>query len=516
MSEDLSGDRRRPRRAGVLLHPTSLPGRYGTGDLGSEAIRFLDWAAAAGFRIWQVLPLGPTYDIGSPYGELSVFAGNPLLISPERMAAEGLLPPGALEVTPDFPVARVEFPAVRAWKETLLRRSWDTVRAGGTEAAPAALEEARAWASDPSRSGWLGDWTLYAALKERHDGAEWPAWDPPLARREPGALAEAAKALAAAREYHAYVQWLFARQWGALHAAARSRGISILGDLPIYPAPDSAEVWARLDLFRYGPDGFPDCVAGVPPDYFSATGQLWGNPLYRWDRCEAEGFAWWIERVRATLERCDLLRLDHFRGFAAYWAVPAGATSAIEGRWEPGPGMRFFEALRRALGALPLIAEDLGDIDDHVRALLRDSGLPGMRVLQFGLLDPSSTHHPAHHPEHAVVYTGTHDNDTARGWAESLTAEEGVRLHAALGLPEDASSADVVRGMIRVAMESRAELAIVPMQDVLGLGSEARMNLPAEPEGNWAWRMREGDVDAGSVSRLGGVIAASRRSPAGL
>jgi 4-alpha-glucanotransferase len=483
------------RRAGVLLHPTSLPGRHGIGDAGAEAVRFLDWAVAAGFTVWQVLPLGPTGQGNSPYSALSLFAGNPLLISPEGLVEASLLPAAALDVVPGFPEERVDFEEARAWKERLLRRAWEAALTGATPAARAARAEAAAWSSAAERRGWLRDWTLYAAVKERHGGSPWMNWDPPLAQREAAALKEAERALGAPREYHAFVQWLFAREWSALRAAARERGVAILGDAPIYAAMDSAEVWARRDLFQFGPDGLPESVAGVPPDYFSATGQLWGNPLYRWDRLEAEGFAWWIARARAALEACDFLRLDHFRGFAGYWAVPAGAKSATAeagGRWLPGPGMRLFDALRASLGGLPFVAEDLGDVDDGVRALLRDTGLPGMRVLQFGLLDAASTHHPSHHVANSVCYSGTHDNDTARGWFEALTDEERSRVLAEVG----GDGTDISAAMVRCAMASAADLAVVPMADVLGVGSEARMNTPGVAEGNWEWRMRPGATSA--------------------
>jgi len=498
------------RRAGILLHPTSLPGRHGIGDMGEEAIRFLDGLASAGISIWQVLPLGPTGLGNSPYSAVSIFAGNPLLISPERLVADGLLAPASLDVIPGFPEDRVDFATARAWKETLLRHAWDGVRRGATAAARAAREEASAWAQEPARAAWMDDWTLYAALRERHGGASWLAWDPPLAQREPGALEAASRALAPARAYHAFVQWVFARQWAAVHRAARERGIAILGDLPIYPAMDSAEVWVRHDLFHFGEDGLPTSVAGVPPDYFSATGQLWGNPLYRWDRCEAEGFAWWISRVKAALEACDLLRLDHFRGFASAWAVPAGAKTAIEGRWIPGPGMSFFRALRASLGGLPLIAEDLGDIDHGVETLLRDSGLPGMRVLQFGLLDPKSPHHPRRHIAHCVAYTGTHDNDTMRGWYRTLRPKERKAVCAALGV----GGRGVVNAAIRAVMESPAYLSIVPMQDLLNLGSQDRMNTPAKPNGNWAWRLPAGAWSPRRRRGLRKLLEATRRAPA--
>jgi 4-alpha-glucanotransferase len=498
------------RRAGVLLHPTSLPGRHGIGDMGDEAIRFLDALASAGISVWQLLPLGPTGLGNSPYSAVSVFAGNPLLIAPERLVAQGLLVPASLDVVPGFPDDRVDDDSVRTWKERLLRHAWEDVRRGTRPEARNARDEAAAWAAAPEQAAWLDDWTFFAALRERHGGASWLAWDPPLAQREPDALAAAARALGPSREYHAFVQWIFARQWSVLLAAARERGIAILGDLPIYPAMDSAEVWVRHDLFHFGKDGLPESVAGVPPDYFSETGQLWGNPIYRWDRCAAEGFAWWISRVRAALDRCDLLRLDHFRGFASAWAVPAGAKTAIDGAWIQGPGMAFFDALRASLGGLPLIAEDLGDIDDGVEALLRDAGLPGMRVLQFGLLDRKSPHHPANHISHAVAYTGTHDNDTTRGWYDALSVGERRKVCAELGV----RGRGVVNAILRVAMESPAALAVVPMQDLLDLGTEARMNTPAEPEGNWGWRMKPGAWPARRVGRLRKLLVATRRAPA--
>src|SRR6185295_14770486 len=309
------------------------------------------------------------------------------------------------------------------------------------------------------------------------------------------------------RDYHAFVQWLFARQWRRLREAAHARGISILGDMPIYPALDSAEVWARQDLFTLGKDGRPEEVAGVPPDYFSETGQLWGNPLYRWDRMEAEGFAWWITRVRAALGLFDRVRIDHFRAFASYWAVPAEARTAMEGRWMPGPAMKLFEALRGKLGELPLVAEDLGIVDEPVRDLLRASGFPGMRVLQFGLADPRSTHHPKNHIENAIAYTGTHDNDTSRGWFESLEGDEAARVLGEVG----GDGSEIAWDMIRVALESPARTAVIPVQDVLGLGSEARMNTPSEPDGNWEWRMPEGALTAELAARFRGLAQHAQR-----
>jgi 4-alpha-glucanotransferase len=478
--------------------------------VGPRAVRFLDWAASAGLSTWQILPLGPTGHLNSPYSALSVFAGNPLLVSPEWLAEEGWLGEETLAEVPEFPEGPVNYERARMWKERMLRAAWDAVRTGQGAAARAARDQLRAFSQAPDRAGWLSDWTLYAAIKQRQDDAAWTDWYAPVARRVPAALEATERTVVVDREYHAFVQWVFARQWRRLHDAARERGIEIVGDIPIYPAPDSAEVWARQDLFTLGKDGRPEEVGGVPPDYFSETGQLWGNPLYRWDRLDAEGFAWWIARMRAALETCDRLRLDHFRGFASYWAVPAAAPTAVEGRWLPGPGMKLFDALRAALGELPIIAEDLGIIDDPVRELLRATGFPGMRVLQFGLLDPSSTHHPLHHVENCVVYTGTHDNDTVRGWFESFDPAARGRVLAEIGGDES----EIAWSMIRVALESPARRAIVPVQDILGLGSEARMNLPSVQEGNWEWRMGEGALTEERAGRLRGMAERSARTSA--
>ena len=495
------------RSAGVLLHPTSLPGGYGIGDIGPRAVRFLDWAASAGISVWQVLPLGPTGLGNSPYSALSVFAGNPLLISPEWMVEEGLLDEETLEEVPEFPEGPIDYERARKWKERMLRSGWDRVRGGRDEGTRAARDDLRAFIESAGNAAWLPDWTLYAAVKDRQDGGAWLEWYPPVARRKPAALEAAERTVSVEREYHAFVQWLFARQWRRVREAARERRISILGDMPIYPALDSAEVWARQDLFTLGEDGRPEEVAGVPPDYFSETGQLWGNPLYRWDRMEAEGFAWWITRVRAALQTFDRVRIDHFRAFASYWAVPAGAETAMEGRWMPGPGMKLFEALRWELGDLPLVAEDLGIVDEPVRDLLRSSGFPGMRVLQFGLTDPRSTHHPRNHVENAVVYTGTHDNDTSRGWFENLDTDERARVLAEVG----GRGREIEWAMIRAALESPARTAVIPMQDLLGLGSEGRMNMPSEPEGNWEWRMAEGELTPERAERLRRLVESSQR-----
>lgn len=484
------------RHAGILLHPSSLPGPYGIGDLGPAAEAFLDWVAAAGQGIWQVLPLSPTGFGDSPYSALSSFAGNPLLISPEVLVREGLLDPAELERLPKSAGPRVDFPAVRGAKGGLLRASYERFLG----APPAGLAEAfDLFGSVAATAAWLDDWSLFAALRDRFGGKPWPEWDRGLARREPAALAAARRELEDEIDFHRYVQFLFFRQWQALREKARGLDIEVMGDLPIYAPLDSADVWSRQELFELGDDGRPLALSGVPPDAFSSSGQLWGTPVYRWDRHRDEGFGWWIERLRASLSFADRVRLDHFRGFESYWRVPAGATTAIDGHWEPGPGRALFEALTSALGAPRLVAEDLGVITPEVEALLEATGLPRMKVLQFAFSEPDSKHLPHHHLPNAVTYTGTHDNDTVRGWFAGLGAEERQRVRDYLGF---AGENGIEWAMIRAAYTSVAEAAVVPLQDVLGLGGEARMNRPGANGGNWSWRAREEEIRDGLAARL--------------
>lgn len=468
------------REAGILLHPTSLPSRYGIGDLGPGSDAFLDWAAAAGLRLWQILPLGPPGAHDSPYAGLSAFAGNPLLVSPEWLLEEGLLPAAALEGAPDFPDDRVDFDSVRAFKERVLRASFDHARGLGARVTDAVAR----FESSPAQAAWLADWSLHAALREANGGDAWTAWGPALAGRDEGALAEARAAHADAIAFHSFVQFLFFRQWERVKRAANARGISILGDLPIYVALDSADVWSQRRLFAVDAAGRPEAIAGVPPDDFSEDGQLWGHPLYRWDVLAAESFDWWIERVRANLRVADLVRLDHFRGFAAYWEVPAGAASAREGRWVTGPGLMLFLAIRHALGDVPIVAEDLGEITDDVRKLLATLELPGMKVLQFAFGETDSEHLPHHHLPNAVAYTGTHDNDATLSWYASLPPEAQERFRDYFGV----DGSDPAGVLVRAAFASVADRAVVPLQDVLALGSAARMNVPGRAHDNWGWR----------------------------
>ncbi len=483
-----------PRAAGVLLHPTSLPSRFGIGDLGPAADAFLDWAASAGLRMWQVMPLGPTGPWNSPYHSLSAFAGNPLLISPEILAREGLLPPGLLEAAPAFPPDYVDFERLIPWKTGLLRASWEHARRTRLS-----LEsDLAAFAAEPAQRGWLGEWSLFAALAAAHPHRSWPDWPGDIVAHEPSALAAARRELSDEIAFATYLQWHFFRQWDRVRNEANRRGIAIVGDLPIYVALGGADVWADRRFFTVDPTGRPETVSGVPPDYFSRTGQLWGNPLYRWEALAAEGYRWWIDRIRMNFRTADIVRIDHFRGFESYWEVRAGAPTALEGRWLPGPGMALFDAIRRELGERPIIAEDLGTITDEVRALLQATGFPGMVVLQFAFGEADSPYMPHRHRVNSVVYTGTHDNDTTRGWWETLGEEERSRVRDYLGT----DGADVVWSLIRAACASVAERAILPLQDVAGLGSEARMNTPGRAHGNWSWRARPGHLSGESAGRL--------------
>jgi 4-alpha-glucanotransferase len=495
------------RQSGLLLHPTSLAGKFGIGDLGDQAYAFVDFLEASGQSLWQVLPLGPTGYGDSPYQCFSAFAGNPLLVSPERLVEMGLLASADFAHHPPFAGDRVDYGAVIDYKSALLRKAYENHKTSLDRSLDHGfglfcLESA----------GWLEDYALFRALKRASAGGAWNTWAEGVARRDPSALA-------AARAEHAYeidaekfAQFLFFEQWNALKAYANERGIRVLGDVPIFVAFDSSDVWAHRDLFELDETGAPTVVAGVPPDYFSETGQLWGNPLYRWDRMREDDFAWWVERTRATLRTVDLLRLDHFRGFAAYWEVPAGEPTAVNGRWVEAPGLELFAALRAALGTLPIIAEDLGVITPDVEALRDHFEFPGMRVLQFAFVDKpwsKSVHIPHNYVPNSVVYTGTHDNETTVGWFESLaSAEPGEAAEEAEQTREyclsylDADAKEIHWSCIRAVLASVSRMAVIPMQDLLGLGSEARMNRPSSASGNWDWRCPAGALTEELATRL--------------
>lgn len=491
-----------PRRAsGVLLHPTSLDGP-GIGDLGSSALHFLDWLVEAGQSYWQILPLVPVDAGGSPYNGLSALAGNPLLLAPEVLEAEGLLTPAARASA--FPEGHVDFDAVSRWKEEMLRNAYGAFRDGaGGPLAPAFRKFQK------RNAAWLPDYSLFRALRHHFGELSWTAWPEGIRLRRESVVQSWRAHLAEEIEQYAFQQFLFDRQWGRVRSHAHARGIRIIGDVPIFVAHDSADVWANPELFQLDPDGAPSVVAGVPPDYFSPTGQRWGNPLYRWDEMRRRGYAWWIERFRRTLEQVDLIRVDHFRGFEAYWEIPADQETAIEGRWVPGPGERIFRVIEEQLGPLPLVAEDLGLITREVHELREALGLPGMRVLQFAFDgDPQNPHLPENHPVRTVAYTGTHDNDTVVGWWSVLGDAERERVRRYLQ-QHDPTAWDFIAALFA----SPAELAIIPAQDLLGLGSGARMNTPGKVGQNWSWRLGSERLDSQTAQELRALAAAAGRGP---
>lgn len=480
-----------PRSSGILLHPTSLPGPFGIGDLGPEAYRFVAFLIAAGQSLWQVLPLGPTGYGDSPYACYSAFAGNTLLISPEQLVTEGLLAQSDLQVAESTSLDRVDFERVHKLKEDLLRQAYGRY----TKTTDTNLRSAFETFAQ-RQAHWLDDYALFRALKDAHGGVAWNDWELSLVRRTPAALDRAREHFREQVEAHMFYQFLFYRQWFALKSYCNGHGIKVIGDLPIFVAQDSADVWTNPEQFKLDKDGTPLVVAGVPPDYFSTTGQLWGNPLYNWERMLNDGFKWWIERVRATFAVVDIARVDHFRGFAACWEIPGGDKTAERGQWVEAPGRELFIRIRKALGELPIIAEDLGVITPDVVALREDFGFPGMRILQFGFgSDAKNMDLPHNYERNVVAYTGTHDNDTTVGWFLSVAGEGSTRTAKQIERERTfalkylkSSGKEIHWDFIRGLLASVANTAVVPLQDVLGLDTSARMNLPNSTEGNWAWR----------------------------
>jgi 4-alpha-glucanotransferase len=467
------------RASGILLHPTSLSSP-GVGDLGPIAYRFVDWLAEAGQSYWQVLPLVPVDSGGSPYNGLSALAGNPLLVSAELLERDGLLE--RMEPGPAIGEERIFYPEAMRWKEYRLRIASEAFRAG---VAPGIREPFSAYRS--ANESWLADYCLFRALRSFHRDACWADWPEEVRLRHPDALERWRIRLADEVERYAFQQFLFDRQWSELREYAAGKGIRIIGDIPVFVAYDSADVWAYRELFRLDRDGRPEVVSGVPPDYFSPTGQRWGNPLYRWDVLERRGYDWWIARFRRAMEMVDVVRIDHFRGFESFWEIEACEPTAVRGHWRKGPGAPFFREVERQLGYLPVIAEDLGLITREVEQLRDELGYPGMRVLQFAFDgDPRNPHLPANCPSRSVAYTGTHDNDTVIGWWSALEQVERQRVREWLG-----QAAPTHWHFIEAVMASPASVAIVPLQDVLGLGSEARMNTPGETASNWTWHLAE-------------------------
>jgi 4-alpha-glucanotransferase len=501
-----------PRRSGILMHPTSFPGRFGIGDLGEPAYRFVDFLVSAGQTYWQVLPLSPTGYGDSPYQGLSAFAGNPMLISPEKLVEAGHLSTADLEALPTFPDDRVDFGAVIYHKTRLLNQAFANFRTRGLAGQRKAFVQ-----FCHEEAAWLDDVALFMALKEAHDLRPWHEWEEGAAKRDPEALAGWRESLADEIERQKYQQWQFFDQWLAVKDYANEAGIRIFGDIPIFVALDSTDVWANPQLFHFDEDLQPTVVSGVPPDYFSETGQLWGHPLYRWEVMAENGYAWWIERFRMALTQADVVRIDHFRGFYNYWEVPAGEKTAIKGRWLYGPGADLFHAVTKALGEVSIIAEDLGDFDEESRAgvdaLQAEFGYPGMKVLQFafgsGPTDPFLPH--SYGSPDWVVYTGTHDNDTVVGWYEATSTED-ERDYARKYLATDGS--DIAWDLIRLGLASTASTAMTTTQDLLSLGHDSRMNTPSTVgPPNWCWRLLPGTLTDEIAGRLLKLTAIYGRMP---
>jgi 4-alpha-glucanotransferase len=484
------------RSAGLLLHPTSLPGPYGIGDLGPGAYAWVDALVAARQTWWQILPLGPTGYGDSPYQCFSAFAGSRYLISPELLVRDGFIQELDLAGA-SFPAAYVDFGAVIPFKTSLLARAWENFLSGAAASLRSPFE---AFCVQEAR--WLNDFALFSALKDAYGGANWQDWPRELMLRQPTGLRDARRQLSRSVGLHQFTQFLFFRQWKELKHYANSRGVYLIGDVPIFVASDSADVWANPELFLLDEERRPTVVAGVPPDYFSATGQRWGNPLYNWDALKRSRYAWWIARLRAMFTQVDIVRLDHFRGFEAYWEIPADRPTAEVGRWVTVPGADFLNTVREAFGGLPLIAEDLGLITPEVDALRMQFHLPGMRILHFAFHgDPDDRFLPHNYERTTVAYSGTHDNDTTIGWYANLQEHERRFLHRYL--PH--GSGDIAWDLIRLAWSSVADRALAPLQDVLSLGSEARMNMPGRESGNWSWRYTENMLTQPLLDRLADV-----------
>ena len=474
------------RGSGILLHPTSFPGPYGIGDLGPGSFRFVDWMEAAGQRFWQLMPLGPTGFGDSPYASPSAFAGNPLLISLDWLRGDGLLIDDDFVGAPSFSDEHVDFGAVIPFKQSMLRKAFARWRQQQGDASEA-FELFRL-----QHAHWLADFALFMSIKDEMDGANWTSWPEGTRLRKPDAISESRTRLADEELFHSFVQFAFRKQWQELKHYANERGIRVIGDIPIFVAMDSADAWANRELFELDERAMPTVVSGVPPDYFSADGQLWGNPVFNWEANRELNFAWWIERVRATLDLVDIIRIDHFRAFAASWSVPAAAETAASGFWTRGPGEDVFDAIASALGPIEMVVEDLGLITRDVVDLRQRLGYPGMKVLQFAFNgDPLNVYLPHMYESQCVVYTGTHDNDTTIGWFTSLDEVNRARVQSYIGR----DGRDVAWDLIRVALASVASVALFPLQDVLRLGQEARMNTPGRAGGNWGWRYRPEQLD---------------------
>jgi len=486
------------RGSGILLHITSLPSSYGIGDLGPAAYRFADFLVEANQSFWQILPLSPTYTAmgHSPYSSHSAFAGNPLLISPELLVREGYLKSADVSKPPFLPARYVDFETVILHKKKLLQTAWERNK--------------KRLRNDPEFSHfchehepWLDDFSLFMALKEHFNEMDWGNWPPELRDREERALAAARKKFQNKIRHEKFIQHLFYRQWFALKNYCKSRHLQFIGDLPIYVSYESADVWANPRFFKLDEEKKPLGVAGVPPDYFSATGQLWGNPVYRWEALKETRYAWWTKRLEHNLQLFDAIRLDHFRGFVAFWEVPAGEETAVNGEWVQAPVEDFFKTLFRHFSSLNIIAEDLGEITPDVREMIHRFGLPGMRILMFAFGEDlvTSIHAPHNYPENCVVYTGTHDNNTVKGWFKN-EAGPADRRRLVDYVGREVTQKTAPRELIRLLMSSVAQIVIIPMQDILGLGAKARMNFPGKPNGNWGWRLRQEQLTPALTKKL--------------
>ena len=498
------------REAGVCLHIASLPGPYGIGEIGRSAFRFVDFLEGASLSVWQFLPTGPTAYGDSPYQPLSTFAGNEMLIDIGDLVDKGLLADEEVADLTTLPAEEVDYGRLIPIKNRLLRLAASRFE----ERAETALKEACDRFVADNDQAWLHDYALYRILKTQHNEQPWPEWEPRYARRETAAIAEIESSADAQIADIKVVQFFFFEQWQRLRDYAHAHGVRLFGDMPICIALDSADAWAHPEILRIDRDGRPEAVAGVPPDYFSKDGQLWGNPLYAWERHAADGYSWWVDRLRATAELADLVRIDHFRGFEAYWSVPADSETARTGSWEPGPGDAIFDAMQEKLGALPIVAEDLGVITPEVEALRDRHHIPGMVVLQFDIADPDFDFDEI--AENSVCYTGTHDNDTTLGWFRGspgdIRSPEEIEATRQTALERTHGTPDTIHlDMIRTAFASKSRLAIAPMQDFLGLGSDARVNVPGTLGGNWRWRVLDAQLSREVCDNIASLVTASDR-----
>lgn len=494
------------RSAGILAHITSLPCRFGVGDMGASAYQFVDFLSAAEQRLWQVLPLTPTGYGNSPYYSYSAMAGNHLLISPDKLKERGYLTESEIEQIPTFPDHRVDFSTIIPYKMGVFEKAFANFSTNASQKDKADFDT-----FCKNNASWLPDFALFVALKEgKYNGEPWDKWEKADRFREKKAMDAARKKYAHLIDLHTFLQYEFATEWSALRAYANSKGVAMVGDIPIFVAYDSADVWSKKDVFRLDDNARPTHVAGVPPDYFSATGQLWGNPHYNWTQMEKDGYAWWGDRFQKCMELYDVVRVDHFRGFEAFWEVPFGEATAMKGKWVEAPGQKLFKAMKKRFGDLPVIAEDLGLITPAVTALRKEFGMPGMKILQFGYEsgDPTDAFLPHNYETDSVVYTGTHDNDTTLGWFRSC---DDARKRNALEYLRASSEQEVVWEMIRAAYLSTALYAIVPLQDILTLGTEFRMNFPGKADGNWEYRLLPNQLGEWHITMLSKLAKISNR-----